>query len=175
MHGKRKSLRAEEDTMIECLHMMTWTRFITLLGSMTLPFVGTVAPRLVSADEPIAIQQILEEPRVYHLRHVVMRGTARDVQPLAPYAVPNGDHCYGAYLFRLEEDEATIPVAVLGICGKPLVRDPEIEDGDRVEVGATIQAPSHGGYYLSFKGLKVATEEEGVVQAVADRILPLIE
>ncbi|NJL16719.1 MAG: hypothetical protein HC938_05490 [Nitrospira sp.] len=78
-------------------------------------------------------------------------------------------------MFRLEEDEATIPVAVLGICGKPLVRDPDIENGDRIEVSATIQAPSHGGYYLSFKGLKVVTEQEGVVQAVADRILPLIE
>lgn len=175
MRGKRKSLRDEEGKMIECVHMMTWTRFITLLGSITLPFVGTVTPRLVSADEPIAIQQILEEPQVYHLRHVIMHGIARDVQPLAPYTVPNGDKCYGAYLFRLEEDEATIPVAVLGICGRPLVRDPEIEDGDRIEVSATIQAPSHGGYYLSFKGLKVVTEQEGVVQAVADRILPLVE
>ena len=104
-----------------------------------------------------------------------MHGTARDVQPLAPYTVPNGDNCYGAYLFRLEEDEATIPVAVLGICGRPLVRDPDIEDGERIEVSATIQAPSHGGYYLSFKGLKAVTEQEGVVQAVADRILPLLE
>ena len=55
------------------------------------------------------------------------------------------------------------------------LRDPEIEDGQRVEVSATIQAPSHGGYYLSFHGLKVVTETEGVVQAVATRILPVIE
>ena len=52
---------------------------------------------------------------------------------------------------------------------------PEVEDGDRVEVSVTIQAPSHGGYYLSFKGIKVVTEQEGVVQAVADRILPIVE
>ncbi len=122
-----------------------------------------------------SIQQILEEPRVYHLRHATLRGIVRDVQSLAPYTVPNGDNCYGAYLFRLEDDEATIPVAVLGICGRPIIRDPEVEDGDRVEVSATIQAPSHGGYYLSFKGLKVVTEQEGVVQAVADRILPIVE
>ncbi len=130
---------------------------------------------LVWAGDPISLQQILEEPKIYHLRHVTVRGTVRDVQPLAPYTLVNGDPCYGAYLFRLEEDEATLSVAVLGICGKPIVRDPEVEDGDRVEVSATIQAPSHGGTILSFKGPKTATEEEAVVQAVADRILPIVE
>ena len=161
--------------MIECAHMLNWTRLIAWLMGALLTLVGTNTPSLLWAEEPINIQLILEEPRVYHLRHVIMHGTARDVQPLAPYTVPNGDNCYGAYLFRLEEDDATIPVAVLGICGRPLVRDPEIEDGDRIEVSATIQAPSHGGYYLSFKGLKVVTEQEGIVQAIADRILPLVE
>ncbi|MBX3302295.1 MAG: hypothetical protein KF693_08765 [Nitrospira sp.] len=155
--------------------MLTWSQLIAPLTGVLLTLTGTGTPSLVWAEEPISIQKILEEARVYHLRHVTMRGTARDVQPLAPYTVPNGDRCYGAYLFRLEEDETTIPVAVLGICGRPLVRDPDIEDGDRIEVSATIQAPSHGGYYLSFKGLKVVTDEEGVVQAIADRILPLLE
>lgn len=134
-----------------------------------------ISSTLVWADESTSIQQILEEPRTYHLRHVTVRGIVRDVQPLAPYTLANGDPCYGAYLFRLEEDEATLSVAVLGICGRPVVRDPEVEDGDRVEVSATIQAPSHGGTILSFKGPKTATEEESVVQAVADRILPIVE
>jgi hypothetical protein len=136
---------------------------------------GSTTPSLLWAEDPIGIQQILEDPHIYHLRHVTLQGTVRDVQALDPYTLPNGTNCYGAYLFRLEDDSSTIPVAVLGICGKPLVRDPEVEDGARVEVSATIQAPSHGGYYLSFRGLKVATEQEGVVQAVADRILPLVE
>lgn len=137
--------------------------------------IGTATPCLLWAEDPITIQQILEEPQVYHLRHVTLQGTVRDVQALDPYTLPNETNCYGAYLFRLEDDTSTLPVAVLGICGKPLVRDPEVEDGARVEVSATIQAPSHGGYYLSFRGLKVVTEQEGVVQAVADRILPLSE
>ena len=164
-------------TMIRCLSstMPTSTRIVAPLFAVLLTLIGANPPILVWAEESTNIQQILEEPRVYHLRHVTLQGTARDVQPLAPYTVPNGDRCYGAYLFRLEEDTATIPVAVLGICGRPIVRDPEIEDGDRVEVSATIQAPSHGGYYLSFKGLKAVTEQEGVVQAVADRILPIVE
>ena len=66
-------------------------------------------------------------------------------------------------------------MAVLGICGRPAVRDPEVEDGDRVEVSVTIQAPSHGGTVLSFKGPKTVTDEEAVVQAVVDRILPIVE
>ncbi|HMS84123.1 MAG TPA: hypothetical protein PKD12_10770 [Nitrospira sp.] len=134
-----------------------------------------MASTLVWAEEPTNIHQILEDPKIYHLRHVTVRGTVRDVHPLAPYTLANGDPCYGAYLFRLEEEETTLSVAVLGICGRPVVRDPEVEDGDRVEVSATIQAPSHGGAILSFKGPKTVTEEEPVVQAVADRILPIAE
>ncbi len=144
------------------------------LYSFTL-VVSIMSSALVLAEEPISLQQLLEEPKIYHLRHVTMRGIVRDVQPLAPYPLANGDLCYGAYLFRLEEDEATLSVAVLGICGRPVVRDPEVEDGARVEVSATIQAPSHGGTILSFKGPKTATEDEAVVQAVADRILPIVE
>lgn len=133
-------------------------------------------PTVLRAEEPIPIQQILEEPRIYHLRQVTLQGTARDVQPLDPYKLPNEiDVCYGAYLFKLEDDTGVMSMAVLGICGRPLIRDPEIEDGQRVEVSATIQAPSHGGYYLSFQGLKVVTEQEGFVQAVATRILPVLE
>jgi hypothetical protein len=150
---------------------LAFTRQFTVIAILA----ASVAPSPLLADEPITIRQILDEPQIYHLRRVTLQGTVRDVQPLDPYTLPNGTNCYGAYLFRLEDDSAAISIAVLGICGKPLVRDPEVEDGDRVELSATIQAPSHGGYYLSFRGLKVITEQEGVVQAVADRILPLLE
>lgn len=155
--------------------MTTSARIVIPLVGVLLTLLGATTQTPVYAEDATSIQQILEEPRIYHLRRTTLRGIVRDVQPLAPYTVPNGDNCYGAYLFRLEDDEATIPVAVLGICGRPIVRDPEVEDGDRVEVSATIQAPSHGGYYLSFSGLKVMAEQEGVVQAVADRILPIVE
>ena len=137
--------------------------------------VGAGAAISSSAEEPVNIQQILDEPSSYHLRHVTLQGIARDVQPLDPYQLPNGKSCYGAYLFRLEDDSSTLPVAVLGLCGTPVVRDPDVSDGDRIEVSATIQAPSHGGYYLSFRGLKVVTDQEGIIQAVADRILPIVE
>ena len=59
--------------------------------------------------------------------------------------------------------------------GVPMVKDPDVEDGARVVVEATVQAPSHGGYALSFKGGKIAMDQEGVVQAIANRIMPLVE
>jgi len=127
------------------------------------------------AAESITIRDILDDPVSYHLRQVVLSGVVRNVQPLDPYKLPAGTTCYGAYLFYLEDETASINVAVFGICGFPTVKDPDVEDGARVELRATIQAPSHGGYYLSFQGLQVAGEREGVVQAVADRITPLTE
>lgn len=127
------------------------------------------------ANEPITIRQILEEPQAYHLRHVTLRGTVHSVIPLDPYKRPDEIVCYGAYLFRLEDETASIVVAVLGLCGTPVVRDPDVEEGDQVEVGATIQAPGHHGYHLSFSGLKVVTDQEGIVQAIADHIQPIGE
>jgi hypothetical protein len=127
------------------------------------------------AADPVAIRDILDEPRIYHLKQVVLQGTVRNVQPLDPYKLPAGTTCYGAYLFYLEDETASINVAVFGLCGVPTVKDPDVEDGTRIELHATIQAPSHGGYYLSFQGLKLAGEREGVIQAVADRITPLTE
>jgi hypothetical protein len=127
------------------------------------------------AADPIAIRDILDEPRIYHLKQVVLQGTVRNVQPLDPYKLPAGTTCYGAYLFYLEDETASINVAVFGLCGVPTIKDPDVEDGTRIELRATVQAPSHGGYYLSFQGLTVVGEREGVIQAVADRITPLPE
>ena len=127
------------------------------------------------AADRTEIAQILDEPRIFHLRQVVLQGTVRNVQPLDPYKLPAGTTCYGGYLFQLEDETASITVAVFGQCGIPIVKDPDVEDGSRIELHATIQAPSHGGYYLSFQGVKVAGEREGVIQAVADRITPVSE
>lgn len=129
----------------------------------------------VSADEAVTVQEILADPALFHLRQITLRGTVRNVQPLDPYDIPAGSTCYGGYLFSLEDDTATLPVAVPGLCGVPMIKDPDVEDGARVAVEATVQAPSHGGYALSFKGGKIAMDQEGVVQAIANRITPLVE
>ncbi|HEY6973132.1 MAG TPA: hypothetical protein VI359_02385 [Nitrospiraceae bacterium] len=128
-----------------------------------------------AAGEPITIREILDEPMSFHLKQVTLHGTVRNVTPLDPYKLPAGTACYGAYLFYLEDETAVINVAVYGLCGVPTVKDPDVEDGQRIELISTIQAPSHGGYYLSLQGVKVATDQEGIIQAVADRITPLTD
>jgi hypothetical protein len=134
-----------------------------------------ISPFLALAADPIPVREILDEPSRFHLRQVTLQGTVRDVQPLDPYTLPAGSTCYGAYLFYLEDETASINVASFGRCGIPTVKDPDVEEGARIELQATVQAPSHGGYYLSFRGLKVAGEREGVVQAVADKITSLLD
>ena len=130
---------------------------------------------MIAAQEAVTVQEVLADPALFHLRQITLRGTVRNVQPLDPYEIPAGSTCYGGYLFNLEDDTATLPVAVPGLCGVPMVKDPDVEDGARVVVDATVQAPSHGGYALSFKGGKIAMDQEGVVQAIANRITPLVE
>ena len=132
-------------------------------------------PSLAQAADLITVREILDEPSRFHLRQVTLQGIVRNVQPLDPYSLPAGTTCYGAYLFYLEDETASINVASFGLCGIPQVKDPDVEDGAHIELRATVQAPSHGGYYLSFQGLKVVGEREDVVQAVANRITPLLD
>ena len=127
------------------------------------------------AIEPTEIQAILADPSVYHLRQTALQGTVRSVRPLDPYETPSGTRCYGAYLFQLDDDTGVIDVAVTGLCGIPVVKDPDVQEGDRVFVETTIQTPSHGGYALTMQGLKVISEREWMIQAVATRITPLPE
>lgn len=127
------------------------------------------------AEEALTVQEVLADPALFHLRQITLKGTVRQIQALDPYEIPAGSTCYGGYLFNLEDDTATLSIAVPGVCGVPMVKDPDVDDGARVVVEATIQAPSHGGYALSFKGSKIAMDQEGVVQAIANRITPLVE
>jgi hypothetical protein len=130
-------------------------------------------PSSALAAEPITIREIIDDPKSFHLKQVTLRGMVHNVTPLDPYKLQAGTMCYGAYLFYLEDESSSINVAVYGRCGVPTVKDPDVEEGQRIELAATIQSPSHGGYYLSFQGVKVAREQEGVIQAVADRITQL--
>jgi hypothetical protein len=148
-----------------------------LIGLLAILWLGwaVVEASSASAAEPIPIREILDAPKSFHLKQVTLQGTVRNVTPLDPYKLQAGTMCYGAYLFYLEDETSSINVAVYGRCGVPLVKDPDVEDGQRIELAATIQSPSHGGYYLSFQGVKVTRDKEGVIQAVADRITPLLD
>jgi hypothetical protein len=146
-----------------------------LCGILGLALASALTHSLASAEDTVTVQEILADPALFHLRHITLHGTVRNVQALDPYEIPAGSTCYGGYLFGLEDDTAMLPVAVPGLCGVPMVKDPDVEDGARVAVEATVQAPSHGGYALSFKGGKISMDQEGVVQAIANRITPLME
>lgn len=125
------------------------------------------------AQELVAIEEIVARPDLYHLHQVIIQGTVRDVQALTPYKLSTGDYCYGAFLFRLEDDTGSIAVALLGFCDKPIIRDLGVTEGDEASVQATIHAPGHGGYYLSVQGLRISTEERGEIQAIAANITRL--
>jgi hypothetical protein len=155
----------------------TASRVHTLVSLLIALWLGwsVASSSCVSAADPISIREIVDDPKSFHLKQVMLRGTVRNVTPLDPYKLRTGTTCYGAYLFYLEDETSSINVAVFGRCGVPTVKDPDVEDGQRIELTATIQSPSHGGYYLSFQGVKEVREREGVIQAVADRITPLAE
>ena len=160
-------------SMIHDVLQIRTSLLVTLVCCMMIVLVAD--SRRVDAQEIVTVQDILADPGLFHLRQITLRGTVRNVQSLDPYEIPAGSTCYGGYLFTLEDDTASLPVAVPGLCGVPMVKDPEVEDGARVTVDATVQAPSHGGYALSFRGGKIAMDQEGIVQAIANRITPLVE
>ncbi len=107
---------------------------------------GAISFSLALAADPIPICESLDEPTRFHLRQVTLQATVRDVQPLDPYTLTVGSTCYGVYLFDLKDEPASVNVASFGRCGIPTVRDPDVEDGTPMELQATVQAPSHGGY-----------------------------
>ncbi|MGH7253609.1 MAG: hypothetical protein ACREIE_07400, partial [Nitrospiraceae bacterium] len=101
------------------------------------------SPILALSDEPIAIGEIVADPDLYHLKLVTVQGTVRQVKALAPYVQTSGSTCYGAYTFRLEDDTGAIEIDVLGLCGNPVLKVPDVIEGDRVIVQAQILAPGH--------------------------------
>lgn len=171
IEAKNGRMRLMSEASRTAQHIRIWV----IYGLAAVTFGMVMLRSLASADEAVTVQEILADPALFHLRQITLRGTVRNVQPLDPYEIPAGSTCYGGYLFSLEDDTAMLPVAVPGLCGVPIVKDPDVEDGARVTVEATVQAPSHGGYALSFKGGKIAMDQEGIVQAIANRITPLIE
>lgn len=97
---------------------------------------------LALADEPIPIGEVVADPDAYHFRIVPLQGTVRKVAPLPPYTPGPDTTCYGAYTFTLEDDTGTIEISVLGICGRPILRNPEVTDGDVILLLAQILSPN---------------------------------
>jgi hypothetical protein len=131
-----------------------------------------VGPAWAAEEEPLAIVSIIEDADAYHLRMVTLQGRVHQVHELDPYFLPNGTACYGAYTFALEDQTGMIEVAVVGLCGRPALRYPEVGNGDHVVLQAEIHAPGHGGYARELDGTVITARGRSTVQAIAKAIKP---
>lgn len=109
---------------------------IAVLGAMTLS-------GLARADETVAVGEVVADPDTYHFRMVSLQGTVRQVKPLPPYTTDPDTACYGAYTFMLEDESGSMEISVLGICGRPLIRTPEVTEGETILLMAQIFSPNH--------------------------------
>lgn len=101
------------------------------------------------------------------MHQIFVHGTAHDVRAFDPYKLPAGSVCYGAYSFRLEDETGTIPIIVLGICGVPVVKDPDVENGDVLTAQVTAHAPGKGTFFLTLDGRRMPFSESDEPQGVA--------
>ncbi len=100
------------------------------------------------SGETIPIEELLAAPDRYHLHQVLVRGTVSHVRPFDPYQLNNGTICYAAYSFRLVDQTGALPVLVMGRCQIPLVKDPDVAEGDKVLVEVTIQQPGRDLFFM---------------------------
>ena len=101
---------------------------------------------VVWAADLIPIATVVADPRGYHLKEVMFRGTVRGITTLPPYRQGDDGLCWGSYTFKLEDETSSIEVFVRGVCGffgDPGRRPPQAEDGERIALYASIFA----GYY----------------------------
>jgi len=127
------------------------------------------------AEEPLQIATIEADPETYHLRDVTLHGRVHDLQVLDPYFQPSGTACSGAYLFTLEDETGFIQVAVLGVCGMPAIRSPEVNEGETILLRAVIHAPGRFGYSYSLEGLRRPGSSSAPLHAVAKQIHKSVE
>ncbi|WP_447975389.1 hypothetical protein [Nitrospira sp. Kam-Ns4a] len=114
--------------------------------------------------------EILADPDRYHLHLVTLHGTVREVQLIEPYQLPTGAACYGAYSFILGDHTGAIEVTVLGLCGTPILRPPDVLVGDEVVVEAEIHAPGHRGLFYGWDLRPLPGQDPNTLQAVARHI-----
>ena len=100
------------------------------------------ATGIAAADDSVSIGEVVADPDAFHFRLVSLQGIVRQVAPLPPYAPGPDTICYGAYTFMLEDESGSIEVSVLGICGKPILRKPEVNDGEQILLKAQILSPN---------------------------------
>ncbi len=102
------------------------------------------------AEEAVTIGLLLHDPEPFHLKQVTVVATVTYIEAVEPYYLPSGSGCYGAFRLTVKDDTGELPVAILGVCGAPILRPTPAVPGDRVRLHLQIQAPGHHG---SFYGL----------------------
>ncbi len=122
--------------------------------------------------ETVLIKRVLENPGSYHLTMVTFAGTVSEVTALAPYYIPTGTACYGAYTFTLRDASGSLSVAVLGICGVPADRPQTIADGDQVIVHTHIRAPGKSSYVKGQTTAPMPMIDRDALVAIATTIVP---
>jgi hypothetical protein len=93
-------------------------------------------------DEPVPIGEVVADPDAYHMRLIFMQGSVRRVTQLPPYSPATETTCYGAYTFALEDQSGSIEISVLGFCGAPVFRAPEVREGEPILLKAQILSPN---------------------------------
>ena len=93
-------------------------------------------------DEPVPIGEVIADPDAYHMRIVLLQGTVRRVTQLPPYSPATDTTCYGAYTFTLEDETGSVEISVLGFCGAPVFRTPEVREGEPILLKAQILSPN---------------------------------
>jgi|CXWL01.1.fsa_nt_gi hypothetical protein len=98
-------------------------------------FIATISSQ--AADE-ITIQAVLTNPIAYQLHVVSLKGTAMDVQPMAPAIGGEESPCLivGSGTFILDDGTASLRVGIPGACSPGVAALPK--EGDRVIVQAVI-------------------------------------
>ncbi len=93
-------------------------------------------------DEPMPIGEVIADPDAYHMRLVLLQGAVRQITQLPPYSPATDTTCYGAYTFTLEDETGSIEISVLGFCGAPVFRTPEVREGEPILLRAQILSPN---------------------------------
>jgi len=138
-----------------------------LLGLLAFGSAAPAGAQTVQPSDTVPIADLLADPEPFHLKLLPLRGVVRNVRALEPYYQPSGAGCYGAYTFMLEDGTGSLHVSVLGICGTPIVKNPDVADGDRVLVTAQIHAAAIRGTARKSDGSPFPDPDPEGVYAVA--------
>lgn len=120
---------------------ITGSRRMSLARGLLMIVSVFLTPALAVGAESIAIVELSADPNSYHLQMVTLEGTVHDIERLVPYEIENGTMCYGAYTFRLEDQTGSVKVSVLGVCGVPMIREPDVTEGDCIMLRAQVLSP----------------------------------